>query len=233
VASGDDSPCYDMTRAKLRDYAAAGEPVTVVISTDSSTPASLAAFVATVRIVQQFRPVNVWWQGAWLADDGQRAGYIFHAPLITNDMDFSRVQYVLENATRDSLSFSVLHQKAVVGDKVRARGMGRQADRAYMTGAEFVDHGGIEPTPEQVAARAADWLGIESRWNIEYRTEKEAKNALQSIPKERKPYVDTRTAEERAKDEKRMNREHKEWSKNRERQDRAAAAARARAAAGG
>jgi hypothetical protein len=182
VASGDDSPCFGMTRQAFRDTAASGDPVNIVISTDSSDPASLAAFIAAVRIVQQFRPVNVWWQGAWLADDGRNAGYVFLAPLVQNDMDFSRVQFVIESGHRDSLSFGVLHDVAVVRDRMRILGLGRQAEYSYMPDAHFVNHKGVRETPDAIARAAAMWLGWESVGYLEYEREQASRAALQRIP---------------------------------------------------
>ena len=53
----------------------AGEPVRIVVSTDDNQvpTGTAAAFIATVQIVQQFVPVEVWWQGAWLNDTGTLA----------------------------------------------------------------------------------------------------------------------------------------------------------------
>lgn len=223
VASGDDSPCYDMTRAKLRDFAAAGEPVNVVVSTDAATPTSLAAFIATVRMVQQFRPVNVWWQGAWLNTDGGDYGYVFFAPLVTNDMDYSRVQYVLADGSRDWLSFAVLMVHARIRDGVgNLQEIGRHAERSYMDGARFVDKDGIKPDPRQVAATAARWLGWDSLYTLEYRADTDGKSALQTVPPETRPYVDRRT-----EDQKRRDREDSErWTRERKQADAAAAAKR-------
>ncbi|HOO88149.1 MAG TPA: hypothetical protein PK442_10630, partial [Synergistales bacterium] len=192
------------------------DPVIVVVSTDSNEPSewSAAAFIATVRIAQQFRPVHVWWQGAWLDDHGRERGYVFHAPLVTNDMDYSRLDYVLADDTRDNLSFGVLYSIAKIGDKVgRLQGMGRRADRAYMSGAKFVDHNGIRPKPEQIASHACRWLGMATPWAMEYATDQMAESALQEIP-DRTPYVDTRTEREKARER----REFREWDRRQERQ---------------
>jgi hypothetical protein len=211
VASGDDSPCFDMSRSKLREYEAAGEPVNVVISTDSGdpSPGALAAFIATVRLVQQFRPVNVWWQGAWLDDTGRDVGYVFFSPLVQNDMDFSRVQYALSDYTRDHLSFAVLYCHAVMGDKMRIRGMGRHAERSFMDGAAFVGKDGIRPTGDQIALHACKWLGWSAPWEEEYLQTKSQSSALQELPREYAPYVDDRTPEQKAK--------QREWRERRER----------------
>jgi len=214
VASGDDSPCYTMTRGRLQDFASAGAPVNVVISTDSSKPTNLAAFVAVVRIVQQFRPVNVYWQGAWMADDGREAGYVFHVPLVQNDMDFARVQFVLTSVYRDSLSFSVAHVQAVQRDKTRMRGLGRPATRSYMRGALFVGPDGVQATAEGVATTAASWLGLESVCWSNVASEELAEVALQKLPPVYAEYKDTRTQADKDRQEKR-------WNEERETRDRA------------
>jgi len=233
VAAGDDSPCYQMTRETLRDQKAAGEPIVVVISTDNTEGAGIeaaAAFIATVRLVQQFSPVHVFWQGAWLADNGREAGYVMHAPLISNDMDFSRVEYVLADYTRDSLSFRALFMAAKVRDKVNTiRGMGRRADRSYMPNSRFVDHGGIKPDPEQVAAHACYWLGWDSRWLIEHKHEAQEESALQELPEENPtPYVDTRTEADKRREKKDSDR----YFAEQDRADKRKAAARVKSVKG-
>ena len=193
VAAGDDSPCYMMQRAELSSNGG-GVPINVVISTDSNALASwenTAAFMAVVKIVQQFRPVNVWWQGAWLSESCDNAGYAFLAPLISNDIDFARVDFVLSDQLRDTLSFTVLHQLALVRDKVYPVGLGRHAERAYMNGAQFVDKGGIVATAQQIASYAAHWLGWDSMWLKEYRENVDAESAMQSLPSESVPYDST------------------------------------------
>lgn len=215
VASGDDSPCFDMRRRSLRDAAACGEPVNVVISTDSSTPANLAAVIATIRIVQQFRPVHVWWQGAWLADDGRDVGYVFLAPLVQGDMDYARLAYVIGDYTRDSASFSALHQLAYVRDRVSPQGLGRPADRAYLydvPDVRYVSRDGIAADAETIAETACRWLGIDTLWTVQYREHAQQTAAVQEIPRE---YHDTRTAAQRAADEKRS----REYWEQRDRED--------------
>lgn len=195
VASGDDSPCFDRRPAEISDTAADGEPVTVCISTDGAPrPKAAAAFIAVCRIVQQFRPLRVVWQGAWLADDGREAGYVFHAPLIENDLDFSRVDYVLSDETRDHLSFSVLIQRAYVRDRIYVKGLGRHATRAYIPGALFVDKDGIRPDGNTIARTACEWLGWETPGDRRWEAKKLATSAKQTIPK---VYTDTRTPAER------------------------------------
>jgi hypothetical protein len=215
VSMGDDSPCYQMAKNALKDIPASGEPINICICTDSNEPTSLAAFIAVVRIVQQFRPVNVWWQGSWLADDGRDVGYVFHTPLITNDMDFSRCQYVIADSTRDNLSFGLLHQYAQCRDRVYIRGMGRHADRAYMPGAKFVNKEGITADAYTVARTACQWLDWESTYWIGREADEAQKAALQSIPGVDTGYTseDKRTPAQRERDANKARREGNAWTK--------------------
>lgn len=219
VAEGDDSPCYNMQKAKVTENTASGEPIKIVISTDSSSPTieGLAAFIAAVRLVQQFQPVHVIWQGAWLADDGRDVGHIITAPLITGDMDFSRVQFVLSDKTRDALSFSCAMHFCNL-DKILMNGNGRHANRSFI-GGKFLDKDGIAPTPEAIASMAAYWLGWDSRYEAEYQAEEASTAALQRIPpppRENRP--DTRTKAEREAEEKNSLKNWEEWKRTQDQQ---------------
>ena len=184
VASGDDSPCYDMTRAALAMQATAGSPARICISTDGSTPTSLAAFIATARIVQQFRPLEIWHQGAWLADNGYEAGYVFLTPLIQNDWDYSRIQFFLSDPARDHYSFCLLYNRCVMRDRRKIKGIGTEARRAYLDGAIFVDHHGIPEAPEAIAETAAQWLELTPRWETDYKARKAQTASLQALPED-------------------------------------------------
>lgn len=207
VAMGDDSPCYDMTRGKLAEFGAAGEPVKVVISTDSTPKLDagrVVAFIAAVRIVQQFRPVEVWWQGSWLNARG--GGYVLLAPLVQGDMDFSRIAYFLTDPTRDNLSFGVAHARVKLRDRKLMEGLGEQAKRSYLDGAHFVNHHGIKPAAEAIAAVAAEWLGLPAKWEVEWDEDKKAEGALQKLPPPRRDpaeYRDPRSPEQIEADERR------------------------------
>jgi hypothetical protein len=210
-----------MTRKQVNAATSAGEPIRIVISTDSSTPTieGLAAFIAAVRLIQQFKPVHVIWQGAWLADDGRDVGHIITAPLVQGDMDFSRVQYVLSDITRDQLSFACAVHFCNL-DRVKIKGNGRHAERSYI-GGKFLGKAGIAPTPEAIAGMAAYWLEWDSRYETEYKAEEAATAALQSIPPPREPNrPDTRTKAEREAEEKRSRKNWEEWKRS---QDRATA----------
>lgn len=219
VAEGDDSPCYKMARHEVNAATAAGEPLRIVISTDSSNPTieGLAAFIATIRLIQQFQPVHVIWQGAWLADDGRDVGHVITCPLVTGDMDFSRVQYVLSDTTRDGLSFACAAHFMNL-DKIRINGNGRHATRSFI-GGKFLDKGGIAPTPEAIASMAAYWLGWDSRYENEYKSEEANAAALQTIPPppgENRP--DTRTKAEKEAGERESHKKWKEWKRTQNQQ---------------
>jgi hypothetical protein len=206
VASGDDSPCFDMRRSGVVDYAAETDPVRVVICTDSQsiTADSCAAFVATVRIVQQFRPVLVWWQGSWLADCGTEIGFVFHVPLISNDMDFSRVEYVINDRSRDGLSFAVAARRAITHEKTWLNGCGRHAERSYLPGgSQFVGKDGVSPSGRAIANTAAAWLGWETSWWVSAQAKEDGAAALQSLPAESdtRVYTPPTEAERRSWDE--------------------------------
>lgn len=146
--------------------AASGDPVLVTISTDSSevNAESLAAFIATVKLVQQFRPVYVVWQGGWMRE-GVNVGFVFHVPLITGDMDFERLAFVINSKRRDSVSFCFMVRHAMEVTKQRWREAGEAATRSYLHGSvDFVNHAGIAPDAESIAVRACKWLGWDAPW---------------------------------------------------------------------
>ena len=216
VASGDDAPCYDRTRARLGDVAEHGEPVKVVISTDGTRPdpANLVAFAAVARIVMQFRPLEIYQQGAWLNDNGTDTGYVFFVPLVANTFDLARLQYALTDSTRDGLSFAVFARRCEQRDRHAIRGLGRHADRSYMAGAHFVPRTGIKADAYDVARVAASWLGIESAYWTEREELKKNGSALQELPKAEPVYI-PETAAERAEREKRWQEDDKARAKRR------------------
>lgn len=198
LAQGDDAPFYKRMRSTLTDNAGSGEPVCVVISTDDRNIVAdtAAAFIATARIVQQFVPLEIWWQGAWLSDDRFK-GFAVFAPLCSGDMDFARLDYCLADESRDSFSFLCMATHAVYNAKEDYSGCGTRADWSYLPdrdNAKFVPHTGIRPTASSVAAQAVRWLGWESVWSVEYEQAQDAKAALQELPElpsESKPYEAT------------------------------------------
>jgi DNA-directed RNA polymerase subunit RPC12/RpoP len=191
LAQGDDQPFYQRTRNIINDETKAGEPLHIVISTDSDKidPGTAAAFIATVRIVQQFVPVHVWWQGAWLSDPTKcpQVGFVFHVPLVQDDMDFSRLEFCLADPTRDlfsnrlSLSYCVLE----FGETNSACGF--RAERSYLPEHEddphthFIAHSGITPDAESIAGQAARWLGLPSQWTVKYDQSTNETGALQTM----------------------------------------------------
>jgi hypothetical protein len=212
-AMGDDSPCFAQSRNALRDQAAAAEPVHVVISTDSSTSASLAAIIATIRLVQQFRPVRVTWQGAWLHET-EDYGYVLLAPLIDNDMDFSRLSFVVSSLARDYASFAALTH-CTRRDKLRIDAIGRHANRSFVDDTLFVGKEGIEPTAEEVGNTACSWLGWDSPYYEAYDRKQAAEGALQHAPEPSKPYEpepDTRSDAEKARAAKKERAQWDKWS---------------------
>jgi hypothetical protein len=191
VASGDDSPCFDRRPARLAAVADHGEPVKVVISTDGdeTNQEALVSFAAVSRIVMQFRPLEIYQQGAWLNDDGTDAGYVFFVPLVSNTFDLARLQFALTDPNRDSLSFGLFAARCMLRDKHAVRGLGRHADRSYMEGAHFVPRSGIPADPADVARVAAAWLGIESAYWHEQGEKEKNGSALQSIPSTEPAYT--------------------------------------------
>lgn len=165
LLAGEENAFFARRRTDTSE-AASGEPVLVTVSTDSSevNAESLAAFIATVKLVQQFRPVHVVWQGAWMRE-GINAGFVFHVPLITGDMDFERLAFVINSRRRDAVSFSFMVRHAMEITKQRWREAGEAAERSFLPGSvDFVNHAGIAPDAESVAARACRWLGWDAPW---------------------------------------------------------------------
>ena len=105
LAEGDDQPFYKRIKNVVNDETKAGEPYRIVISTDDNqiVPGTTAAFIAAIRIVQQFVPVEVWWQGAWL-NESRSLGFVSHVPLVKGDMDFSRLEFCIADPVRDTFS---------------------------------------------------------------------------------------------------------------------------------
>lgn len=221
LSQGDDAPCFTRARA-LESQPNGCEPIKVVISTDSSeVPArTAAAFIATVRLVQQWRPVEIWWQGSWLGTD-RRTGWIFHVPLISGDMDFSRLEFCIADRCRDSLSWSIMMARACEETHATWNDCSLQAERSYMPGAQFVSHHGIDPDGESIACNAARWLGWETFYSERWDYERSVEGALQKLPP---PFVKIPdpTPEDRA----RYKADGERWEKERKERESKAAAAR-------
>lgn len=216
LACGDDQPFYKRTRTVENEATQAGEPMRIVVSTDDNhvPPGTGAAFIAVTRLVQQFVPIEIWWQGSWLSEDRDK-GYVFMVPLVQGDMDYSRLEFCIADDVRDVFSWHVMAAHAVHDTKEIWNGCGHRAQNAYhpteknwngsgkpdyRNSTKFVAHDGITPTGDSVANMAARWLG----WEIVYwetlKLTTNASSAEQEIPQERsnEPYKGP-SAEDRAR----------------------------------
>jgi len=130
---GDDQPFYRHTKAVINDSTQAGEPLRVVISTDSNKvpPRTAAAFIATARLVQQFMPLEIWWQGAWITEDKSK-GFVVLVPLVQGDLDYSRLEFCLSDELRDSFSYRVVISIAILDIGEGNLGCGHRAERSYL-----------------------------------------------------------------------------------------------------
>lgn len=180
VAMGDDTPCFDRRRVTIADQSY-DAPLRVVVSTDSGLAAGIelaAGVIATIKIVQQWRPVEVWWQGSWL-DETRTRGFVFHVPLVNGDMDFSRIEFILADELRDSFSWRLMAVKGIAS-QMTWNGCGYEATRSYLAGSdEFVAHGGIRE--DDVERVACSWLGMQTAFWTGAEKEEDARAALQVI----------------------------------------------------
>ncbi len=217
LACGDDQPFYKRTRSVVNEATQAGEPMRIVVSTDDNKvpPGANAAFIAVTRLVQQFVPIEIWWQGAWLNEDRTK-GFVFTVPLVRGDMDYSRLEFCIADTSRDLFSYLVMASHAVLDLKESWNSCGHRATDAYhptekdwkgsgnpdyRNSTKFVAHDGITPTAQSVADMAARWLGWETAYWEDYKlTTSNASAAEQEIPTERskEPYKGP-TAEDRAR----------------------------------
>ena len=195
LAEGDDQPFYKRTRSVVNEATMAGEPMRIVISTDDNKvpDGTAAAFIATARLVQQFVPIQVWWQGAWMNEDATK-GFVFTVPLLQGDQDFSRLEFCIADNQRDMFSFHVMATHAVLDLKENWNDCEHRAKYAYLpTGdgaidwretTKFITHKGIKSNAESVANTAADWLGWQDssteKWQRDYC---DANSAGQTIPR--------------------------------------------------
>lgn len=224
IAAGDDAPCFQRRRTAISE-STGGQPVRLVISTDSNdiAPDTAAAFAAVVRFIQQWRTVEVWWQGAWLTTD-RRAGWVFHVPLVTGGMDFSRLDFCLNSHRRDTLSFALMVARACEVTHRQWNGCATTAEYSHLPYdpdklTTFIPHTGIRPSGLSIASWASYLLGFETEPGAEHFAE----SAKQTIPVEQSPSpVTTETAAQRAQRE----RDHKQWQAAQAKREAAAAAAR-------
>ena len=170
---GDECFMLDRRRTALTDTSS-GERMRIVISTDSNETSlqHAAAFMAAAKLAQQFRPIEIWWQGSWLVTDGDKhsergeyGGHVFLVPLVTGDLDLKRLLFALGSQQRDAVSFYVMTSKAW------PEGYGWSAGRAQESFLENTDHflseAGIRWDASSIARIAARWAGLESRYQSE------------------------------------------------------------------
>ncbi len=168
--AGEEACCWDRRRKRQVDHVATGEPVRVVISTDTRhvTPAAASAFVAAAQLASQFVPLEIWWQGSWLMEEGpdRGNGHVFHVPLVSvGSLDFSRLQFVLCSELRDHASFAIMFAHAFPAGLSWGAGL---LDYSSLPGThDFIPASGLQATAESVAARAAKWAGMEPLWFAE------------------------------------------------------------------
>jgi hypothetical protein len=180
IASEDELPCFERKR-RFNETAMDGDPIRIVISTDSKEIGqdTAAAFMATVRIVQQFRPVEVWWQGSWL-DESRNTGRVFLVPLVQGDTDFTRLEFCVSDPDRDRLSHNTKNGICLKTKKTHSGQY--QATHSYLDGSKFVDHEGIRPYASSIAYFAASWLDMETIFHEQYEQRKTESAGLQSLP---------------------------------------------------
>lgn len=218
IAMGDDNPYFRRVRKGFTDSPLIAEPVKITISTDRTeiTPDTLAAFIATARLVMQFRPLEIWWQGAWLDADAN-VGFVFHMPLVLNTMDWTLLQFCINSDMRDHVSFAIMMHHAIK-NKLTWQDCGHAAQRGYNEPHAFVSHEGIQPYGRHICNTALEWLGWESTWSMEYEIRKRANSALQTLPEEYKP-APPKSPEQKAREDawhKQWEREYTERQKQRE-----------------
>lgn len=223
VCAGEPACCIDRRRIRLRDADTTLEPVRIVISTDSTDDASdehVVAFIAAAKLAQQFRPLEIWWQGAWLDDDNESKGTVLLAPLIQGDLDFARVQFFLSHKLRDKLSYRCgwYHWATVPSGgsfkvtRVMQSFGGARATYSHLPDTfDFITEKGIPSAPWEIARLAARWAGLESLW----RTEINGGEAEQYWrPESNTPSTSTETPAQKAERDRRW----KEQEQERERQ---------------
>lgn len=219
VASGEEACCLDRRRMRLAE-ASGMDAVRIVLSTDShedATEDNVLAFIAAAKLAQQFRPLEIWWQGAWLMPDG--TGQVVLAPLVQGDMDFARVQFFLSSVIRDRFSYRCMWYHActkhcVDGKTVAYQYGGERGKSSYLDNTtHFVSEKGMDHSAEGVARMAARWAGMEPAyvsqvggWEAEqYWAPKPASFTAPSKPS--------------AEDERRWERDANERRKQREREE--------------
>ena len=203
LAAGDDQPFYKYTRQAVNDATMAGEPLRIVISTDDNNVPkdTAAAFIATARLVQQFIPLEIWWQGSWLTQDRTK-GFVFHAPLVQGDMDFSRLEFCIADPLRDAFSYLVMATHAILDIGEGWNECGFRAEAQYLLPypqsnlAKFVSHHGITPDGQSIAWTAARWIGWQAEYMEAYNADERARSAAQSLPEKASTYTPPTAADQ-------------------------------------
>jgi hypothetical protein len=164
LAMGEERCCLNRRKMRMAD-AATVEPIRIVISTDSKSvdEKHAVAFIAAAKIAQQFRPLEIWWQGAWLSDQPEHAGcgHVLLTPLVKGELDFARLQFVLSSPLRDSVSYRIMYHYATLKPVVVGWGA-KEGEYSYLPDTfEFINERGIQHDAYRVAAYAARWAGLE------------------------------------------------------------------------
>lgn len=222
LMAGEENCMLNRKRLKMAE-ASGGERMRIVISTDTNDIHwhNASAFIAAAKLAQQFRPIEIWWQGAWLFDDdnvrGHTGGQVFLVPLVQGDLDFSRLMFVLGNTHRDRVSNYI----AVACCWPESRWLGEHTAKcSYLDGTDhFVSEKGITPCAKTVAEYAAKWAGLDPAWWDEVSDS----SAAQWWAPAQSPRV--LTAEEKKAEEKREAENRKYWQEDEKRRKQAAAAA--------
>lgn len=228
LAAGDDAPYFFRRRGNISE-ANGGESIRLVISTDSNeiVPGTAAAFIAAVKILQQWRSVEVWWQGAWM-NQARSAGWVFHVPLVQGDMDFTRLDFCLSSHKRDTVSHAIMLTRTCEVTRRLWNGCNFPAKHCYLPGnndthTHFISHRGITPDPQVIAFYCAYWLGF-SDYSPDDEVNRLVACATQALPEITKP-APVETAEQKARRE----REYAEAERKRLETEAEAAARRAAA----
>lgn len=159
---GDDRPFLDRRRIGLAE-AATLESVRVVVSTDTKNiqADNAAAFIAAAKLAQQFRPLELWWQSAWLIDSPAYGivGHVVLTPMVKGELDFSRLQFVLSDEDRDRCGYYIMFAHAYPNGY---RWGQRVGEWSYLDNTfDFIRESGIKPCAKTVARYAAKWAGME------------------------------------------------------------------------
>lgn len=217
IMAGEDNPFLNRRKTDITGRAH-GECTRIVISTDSNAVSdkNTIAVIAAAKLAQQFRPVEFWWQGAWLLTGhepefdekhwkgGARKptayhGYAFLVPLLKGDMDWSRIQFVLSSDQRDHVSHMMRDWFIRNQPKKPVLYIGNGvAEWSFLDDTtEFIRESGIQASGWYVAHHAALWAGMPDAWSVQV----DAKAALQSWEPPKAPPSPDEVEKEKAEHE--------------------------------